>query len=278
MKFPYGISDFEKIATKGYFYIDRTDRIPMLEDRGDYLLFIRPRRFGKSLLLSILRHYYDIGQAERFETLFGHLAIGANPTPSRNRYMVLQWDFSCVEPWGSTEDIRRSLHGHVNGCIYGFYLRYESILNREPTIDSEDALSSLQYIMDSEREVGRGRADLTMIIRPDMRKYEIFDVLIEFKYLTLKEAGMSGEQAKEPTPEALRELPGMAKKMAEARDQAIRYGDELEKKYGNLRLRRYAVVSLGFERIWWEEVEGTIPRRREPWEKKEAGIEGDNRL
>ncbi|MFP4032050.1 MAG: hypothetical protein ACLFTV_10845 [Desulfococcaceae bacterium] len=132
------------------------------------------------------------------------------------------------------------------------------------------------YVMDSEREIGRNRADLTMIIRPDMRKYEIFDVLIEFKYLTLKEAGMSGEQAKKLTREALREPPGMAKKMAEARDRAIRYGDELRKKYGNLRLRRYAVVSLGFERIWWEEVEGTVPRRRELWEKKAEGIEGDN--
>ncbi len=54
MKFPYGISDFKKIINNGYFYVDRTDRIPMIEDTGDHLLFLRPRRFGKSLFLSML--------------------------------------------------------------------------------------------------------------------------------------------------------------------------------------------------------------------------------
>ncbi len=60
MKFPYAISDFRKLITKNYFYCDRTDRISELEERGDYLLFIRPRRFGKSLLLSTLENYYDV--------------------------------------------------------------------------------------------------------------------------------------------------------------------------------------------------------------------------
>ncbi|MFP4388331.1 MAG: AAA family ATPase, partial [Desulfococcaceae bacterium] len=54
MKFPYGISDFNALIREGYFYADRTDRIPTLEETGKYLLFIRPRRFGKSLLLSML--------------------------------------------------------------------------------------------------------------------------------------------------------------------------------------------------------------------------------
>ena len=85
MKFPYGQSDFGKLMRDGYFYQDRSDRIPLLEDAGDQLLFIRPRRFGKSLLLSMLEHYYDLRQADEFEQLFGHLAIGRRPTPLRNR-------------------------------------------------------------------------------------------------------------------------------------------------------------------------------------------------
>ena len=76
MKFPYGLSDFATLIQEGYFYQDRTDRIPQLEEAGRQLIFIRPRRFGKSLLLSMLEHYYDVSRAARFDTLFGHLAIG----------------------------------------------------------------------------------------------------------------------------------------------------------------------------------------------------------
>jgi hypothetical protein len=119
--------------------------------------------------------------------------------------------------------------------------------------------NDILYIMDSERETGRGRADLTMIVRPDMRRYEIFDVLIEFKFVSLKDAGSTGEQARNLSPERLREIPAMAAEMKAAREQATRYGDELKRKYGNLRLRRYAVVSLGFERIWWEAAEDRPP-------------------
>ncbi|MEA3332096.1 MAG: AAA family ATPase, partial [Pseudomonadota bacterium] len=85
MKFPYGISDFKKIATKGYFYCDRTDKIPLLE-QADSQLFIRPRRFGKSLVLSMLENYYDVAKTDQFDEIFGHLAIGKNPTPLRNSY------------------------------------------------------------------------------------------------------------------------------------------------------------------------------------------------
>jgi hypothetical protein len=112
------------------------------------------------------------------------------------------------------------------------------------------------YIMDSEAAAERGYADLTMIIRPDMRQYTISDVLIEFKYVSLKEVGMSGSQAQEISPEALRNLPLMKSQMEEARKQVRKYGSVLTKKYGNLRLRQYAVVALGFERLWGEEVPG----------------------
>ncbi len=592
MKFSYGISDFRKIVTEDLFYCDRTDRIPLIEDAGQYLLFIRPRRFGKSLLLSMLANYYDVAKKDEFESMFGHLKVGKNPTPLRNRFFILKWDFSCVDPMGDAERIRRALHDHINVCVKRFITRYKNDLGSKIEIDSNNAISSVLslvtsaeaagrpvfllideydnfanevmmgvrrdkdgiyealvyeegplktlfktikastsesvfdrifitgvspvvmsdltsgyniaeniytlpyfndlcgftetevknglelvetkcgrrtngeafalarayyngyifsqdseeqvfnptlaiyfmkwllntrayprkmldsnlstddaklryisgipggsqllldladterhvvvsdlvdrfgieemltdqskdraflvsflyyfgvltiagetshgeltlrvpnlvmnglfvkriqrmllpepgtrddgklaakqlysegdmaplcefvarryfkvfhnpdykwaneltvktafltllyndnlYIMDSELEIEKGRADLTMIVRPDKRRFEILDILIEFKYVKLGDAGLTGEGARKLSVEELRTLPHMASQMKSAKEQVKRYGDALEKKYGDaLRLRRYAVVSLGFERLWWEEV------------------------
>ena len=114
--------------------------------------------------------------------------------------------------------------------------------------------NEILYIMDSEKEIRRGYTDLTMIVRPDMRRFDIFDVLIEFKYVSLKKAGMSGEKARNLGDKALREIPDVNAEMENAEDQVRKYGDALEHKYDEIRLRRYAVVSLGFERLWWKEV------------------------
>lgn len=593
MRFPYGICDFNKIITKGHFYCDRTDCIALLEDTGDFLLFLRPRRFGKSLLLSMLQNYYDLARNERFEDLFGHLLIGRNPTPLHNQYFILKWDFSCVDPSGSADNIKRSLHDHINSCIKAFAVTYEEYLSRVIETDAQNAVNSIKsllsatsksghpvyllideydnfanevmmgvrrekkdiyealvyeegplktlfkavksftdgsgldrsfitgvspvvmsditsgyniakniyfdpafndlcgfheaeiekaiktiatecnlqekdamdaldlmrvyyngyafapdakelvynptlaiyfmdaffrtckypremldanlaaddaklqyisqvprgsqllldltikdnrlvvskmatrfgiqqmlsdkskdfafmssflyyfgvltingetevgelifrvpnlvtcglyveriqemllpepldrdegvlaakelyvkgdmeplcefveqrffkvfrnrdyrwaneltvktafltllyndilYIMDSEKEAGRGYADLTMIIRPDMRRFKILDILIEFKYVSLKEAGLTGERGRELSNRELQAVPAMKAKMEEAKNQARQYGDALEQKYNTLRLKRYGVVSLGFERLWWEAI------------------------
>ena len=89
----------------------------MLEEAGRQLIFIRPRRFGKSLLLSMLEHYYDVNRADQFEALFGHLAIGRNPTPLHNQYFVMKWDFSLVKAQGDLKDIEAALYQHVNTAI-----------------------------------------------------------------------------------------------------------------------------------------------------------------
>jgi hypothetical protein len=103
-------------------------------------------------------------------------------------------------------------------------------------------------------EIGRSYADLTMIIRPDMRQYDILDILLEFKFVHLNDAKLTGEQARQLTQEELEAVPEMKAKMKEAKEQAARYGDALEKKYNDLRLHKFAVVSLGFERLWTERV------------------------
>ncbi|GAB6059141.1 AAA family ATPase [Desulfonatronum parangueonense] len=148
MQFPYGISNFRDIATNGYFYVDRTDRIPLLE-RGKYQLFIRPRRFGKSLLLSTLFSYYDLASAHLFDVMFGHLAIGRNPTPLRNNSFMLQLDFSCVDPTGTVDQIRRALHDHVNIRIESFLKYYQDHGVHGVNIDPDNALSSLESLASS---------------------------------------------------------------------------------------------------------------------------------
>src|SRR5215468_6011107 len=95
MKIPYGVSNFAVIRTEGYFYVDKTPFLPVLEDLGPrYLVFLRPRRMGKSLLVSLLEHYYDAGRADAFDALFRGLWIHEHPTPQRGRYLVLTLDFS----------------------------------------------------------------------------------------------------------------------------------------------------------------------------------------
>jgi len=116
MKFPYGISDFRSIITEGYFYCDRTDKIPLLENTK-FQLFIRPRRFGKSLVLSMLENYYDVAKRDEFKNIFGDLKIGKNPTDLRNSYFILKFDFSCVDPTGSAEDVKQALYDHINDYI-----------------------------------------------------------------------------------------------------------------------------------------------------------------
>ncbi len=93
-----------------------------------------------------------------------------------------------------------------------------------------------------------------MIIRPDMRRFKIFDVLIEFKYVKLGDVKMTGEQARKASFAALQRLPVLQQQMAQAQQQARDYGDALRRKYPELRLKRYAVVALGFERLWGEAV------------------------
>ncbi len=142
MRFPYGLSDFGTLIQQGYWYQDRTDRIAALEDAGRQLIFLRPRRFGKSLLLSTLEHYYDLNRAEQFDALFGHLAVGRAPTPLHNQYFVMRWDFSLVQAHGDVQTIEAALHQHLNDCISAFRQRYAERLAVPIVIHPDNALSS----------------------------------------------------------------------------------------------------------------------------------------
>lgn len=154
MKIPYAVRDFEKLITEGFQYLDRTDRIPLMEELGYELLFLRPRRFGKSLWLSTLMNYYDIDQADEFERLFGQLAIGKNPTPLHNQYLVLKWDFSNIESQGTIHEIRTSLYNHINVRIRNFLLTYGARLSHPVEINPDDALASFESLLGAVRTAG----------------------------------------------------------------------------------------------------------------------------
>ena len=93
---PYGVKDFKRIRLEDFYYVDKTAFIRKLEARANFLFFVRPRRFGKSLLCETLRCYYDVAEKENFDRLFGGLDIGKKPTSNANRYFVLSLDFSLV--------------------------------------------------------------------------------------------------------------------------------------------------------------------------------------
>jgi len=154
MKFPYGLSDFYRIIKQNYYYIDRTALIKEIEEAGEQLLFLRPRRFGKSLWLSTLENYYDIGRKEEFEELFGHLAIGQNPTQERNRYFILNWDFSIIDANGDYEHIVRGIHSHINSAIFTFNLRYRHLLSADIPIDAENSLTSFNHLLATTAALG----------------------------------------------------------------------------------------------------------------------------
>ena len=130
MKIPYGISSFEIIRTQGYFYIDKTPFARTLEfpETGlRYTLFLRPRRFGKSTLLNMLEHYYDLLRKDQFEKLFQGLWIHQNPTPERNQYLVLTLDFSKVITDSGLDVLRDSFYRAVRSHAERFLERYKEL-------------------------------------------------------------------------------------------------------------------------------------------------------
>jgi len=110
--------------------------------------------------------------------------------------------------------------------------------------------------MDSETALERTYADLTMILRPEMRRFQLLDILIEFKYVRLQEAGISGPEAQALSVEALKALAPIEQCLIASESKLRGYREILERTYGDpLRLRAYSVVSLGFERLVWREYE-----------------------
>lgn len=128
-KVPYGESDFKKIIKENYLFVDKSRYIEKLEEDASYQFFIRPRRFGKSLFLSMLSNYYDINNKEEFEELFGGLYIGKNPTPKKTSYFILKLDFANITTDKGKENLIDTFEKSVIDSVEDFMNEYKDDLN-----------------------------------------------------------------------------------------------------------------------------------------------------
>ena len=146
-RLPYGMMNFEDIRLENYYYVDKTAFIPMIEQADRFFFFIRPRRFGKSLTLNLLQHYYDVRAKDKFDTLFGDLYIGQHPTHDRNSYLVLKLNFSGII--GEQNNYRQGLDAHCQTMFDYFCDIYADYLPqgiKEKLDEKDGAVEQLEYL------------------------------------------------------------------------------------------------------------------------------------
>ncbi len=150
------MQNFKEIRERDCYYVDKTDFIEDIEDSNMYFFFIRPRRFGKSITLSMLENYYDINKKEQFEEIFGGLYIGENPTPERNSYLVIHLNFAEVD--AGLDNYQQGLDTHCRLCFNDFCRRYSSLLPQgtlEGLQAEKGAVAQLRYLCLQCAEVGQ---------------------------------------------------------------------------------------------------------------------------
>ncbi len=142
-KLPYGISNYEELIEDGYYYVDKTKYIEKLESLPEKrIIFLRPRKFGKTLFTSILENYYDVRKIEKFEKLFGETYIGKNPTKLKNKYHILRFNFSGIDTTDGESTIR-GFKREIASSIKLFVEKYnlDFFVNKEN--EAEDILDDL---------------------------------------------------------------------------------------------------------------------------------------
>ena len=120
---PYGISSFKQLRREGLYFVDKSQYIQKLENSGHFLFLIRPRRFGKSIFLNMLRAYYDVNESDSFDTLFDDLWIKEHPTPEKCGYQVIYLDFSRVG--GRSADLEQNFDGYCGIQLDAFSVAYK---------------------------------------------------------------------------------------------------------------------------------------------------------
>ena len=127
---PYGVSKFKELREAGRYYVDKTGYIRKLEQRANFLFFVRPRRFGKSLFVDMLRCYYDLNEKKNFERLFGDLDIGKAPTENANKYQVLALDFSKVNK-GEGKTLEERFDSYMTKRLNAFMREYGALCSED---------------------------------------------------------------------------------------------------------------------------------------------------
>lgn len=153
---PYGISDFSRLIDQDYYYVDKTRFLPQIEEIANYIFLIRPRRFGKSVFLTMMRAYYDISQKDYFERRFGNLWIGQHPTKLQGKYQVLYFDFSKANLGrGTLED---NFNDYCCVQLNDFFKTYESYYQEEGdyanVLASTEAAYKLHWLEATARRLG----------------------------------------------------------------------------------------------------------------------------
>ena len=143
LKMPYGISNYEELVTENYYYVDKTKYIEKLEELPEKrIMFLRPRKFGKTLFTSVLENYYDKNKKESFEKLYGNTYIGKNPTKLKNSYCILRFNFSGIDT--STEEATiRGFKKEVASSIELFINRYNLEFHVNKEDEAENILDNL---------------------------------------------------------------------------------------------------------------------------------------
>ncbi|RGP08822.1 ATP-binding protein [Parabacteroides gordonii] len=167
-KIPYGLTDYVRVLTENYYYVDKTRYIDDLEKTAAFLFLIRPRRFGKSLFLSMLYCYYDVRYADKFDELFGNQYIGKHPTAEQGKYLVLYFNFSAVR--GTGQALEDNFNGYAKIQMEGFADQYASYF--EPGFPKE--IRELKTAADQLNFIGKRAAMLGVPIYLLIDEYDNF--------------------------------------------------------------------------------------------------------
>ncbi len=175
MKISYGDANFKDLRLEGYFYQDRTEYIEKLEKLGSkYSVFLRPRRFGKSLFINMLACYYGVQYKDEFNVLFGDLYIGKNPTPLANQYFVLSFDFSGIKT-DKIEEIEQGFVKNVLHTIHVFISTYIDYLQIEE--------GQVREILQS-KSANEALSALLSNIAPSLKDKNIYVLVDEYDHFT----------------------------------------------------------------------------------------------
>jgi hypothetical protein len=179
-RIPYGKTDFNDFRKTNLYYVDKTRFIRDIEEKGDFLFLIRPRRFGKSLFLGIMEAYYDIHYKDRFDYFFMGSDIHRNPTRGKNSYMILKLNFSAVAP--DISSIEEAFINYIKDSAYWFIKRYEKLLDIDLKTAKEELFSkkSASEVMVTFLNFSKGK---------NRQLYVIIDEYDNFANTILSESG-----------------------------------------------------------------------------------------
>ena len=178
-KLPYGISNYEELVEDGYYYVDKTMYIEKLENLAEKrILFLRPRKFGKTLFTSTLENYYDLKKVDKFETLYGNTYIGKKPTKLKNSYYILKFNFSGIDT-SNEETTMKGFKSKVQSSIKFFVEKY-----------------GLDFFVNSQEEAENILDDLIKAFKIQRAEEKIYVIIDEYDHFANELLGFNTNQFK----------------------------------------------------------------------------------